>query len=130
MIRTQFPVKLAFSITSNKSQGQTLKHVGIYLEQDFFSHGQVSISTSSHGTFKLLSDAKMFLLLIYTKFFSTVLLAPKMAEGTQTFYLQKDLCQTLLYVCFFCFSYMSHYPEFRGHKTLKSLSLLQLQHAK
>ena len=41
MIRTQFPVKLAFSITSNKSQGQTLKHVGIYLEQDFFAHGQV-----------------------------------------------------------------------------------------
>ena len=41
MIRTQFPVKLAFSITSNKSQGQTLKHVGIYLQQDFFAHGQV-----------------------------------------------------------------------------------------
>ena len=33
MERRQFPVRLCFSVTSNKSQGQTLKHVGIYLKQ-------------------------------------------------------------------------------------------------
>ena len=33
MERKQFPVRLCFSVTSNKSQGQTLKHVGIYLKQ-------------------------------------------------------------------------------------------------
>ena len=33
MERRQFPVRLCFSVTSNKSQGQTMKHVGIYLKQ-------------------------------------------------------------------------------------------------
>ena len=40
MERKQFPIRLCFAVTSNKSQGQTLKHVGIYLQQDFFAHGQ------------------------------------------------------------------------------------------
>ena len=39
MKRIQFPVKLAFAITSNKSQGQTLSKVGIYLNRHFFLMG-------------------------------------------------------------------------------------------
>ena len=31
---------------ANKSQGQTLRDVGIYLEQDFFSHGQLYVAMS------------------------------------------------------------------------------------
>ncbi|XP_028085769.1 ATP-dependent DNA helicase PIF1-like [Camellia sinensis] len=31
MARTQFPVRLSFALTINKSQGQTIAHVGIYL---------------------------------------------------------------------------------------------------
>ena len=31
MTRIQFPIKLAFAITSNKSQGQSLEHIGIFL---------------------------------------------------------------------------------------------------
>ena len=46
MERKQFPVRLCFAVTSNKSQGQTLKHVGIYLQQDFFSHGQLYVALS------------------------------------------------------------------------------------
>ena len=46
MERRQFPLRLAFAVTSNKSQGQTLRHVGIYLEQDFFSHGQLYVAMS------------------------------------------------------------------------------------
>ena len=47
MERRQFPVRLCFGVTSNKSQGQTLKYVGIYLEQqDFFSHGQLYVAES------------------------------------------------------------------------------------
>ena len=34
--RRQFPINFALAMTSNKSQGQTLKWVGIYLEKDFF----------------------------------------------------------------------------------------------
>ena len=36
MKRKQFPVQPAFAITSNKGQGQTPYHVGIYLKQGFF----------------------------------------------------------------------------------------------
>ena len=44
MTRRQFPVRLAFGITSNKSQGQTLKKVGIHLRSNFFSHGQFYVA--------------------------------------------------------------------------------------
>ena len=47
MKRKQFPVRPAFAITSNKAQGQTLSHVGIYLKQGFFSHGQLYVAMSS-----------------------------------------------------------------------------------
>ena len=37
--RQQFPVRLAYSMTINKSQGQAFEKVGIYLEKPVFSHG-------------------------------------------------------------------------------------------
>ena len=50
MKRKQFPVRPAFAITANKAQGQTLSHVGIYLKQDFFSHGQFYVAISRVGS--------------------------------------------------------------------------------
>ena len=47
--RRQFPLKPAFAMTANKSQGQTLARVGIYLGQDFFSHGQLYVALSRCG---------------------------------------------------------------------------------
>ena len=47
--RRQFPLRPAFAMTSNKSQGQTLNRVGIYLGQDFFSHGQLYVALSRCG---------------------------------------------------------------------------------
>jgi len=37
--RLQFPVRLAFAMTINKSQGQSVEHVGINLQTSVFSHG-------------------------------------------------------------------------------------------
>jgi len=37
--RLQFPVRLAFAMTINKSQGQLVEHVGINLQISAFSHG-------------------------------------------------------------------------------------------
>ena len=44
--RLQFPVRLCFAMTINKSQGQTLQMVGIDLRQDCFSHGQLYVACS------------------------------------------------------------------------------------
>jgi len=49
MQRRQFPIRLCFGMTSNKSQGQTLRQVGIYLKNDFFSHGQLYVAMSRVG---------------------------------------------------------------------------------
>jgi len=38
--RLQFPVRLAFAMTINKSQEQSVEHVGINLQTSVFSHGQ------------------------------------------------------------------------------------------
>ena len=44
--RRQFPVRVAFATTINKSQGQSMKNVGVWLRSQVFGHGQLYVACS------------------------------------------------------------------------------------
>ena len=57
--RRQFPVMPAFAMTINRSQGQTLSFVGIYLKKQCFTHGQLYVGCSRVGNPEKLKFAIM-----------------------------------------------------------------------
>jgi ATP-dependent exoDNAse (exonuclease V) alpha subunit len=63
--RRQFPIQLAFAMTINKAQGQTLRHIRIDLRKPVFSHGQLYVvlshaTSSEHINVLLPDDAPAF----------------------------------------------------------------------
>ena len=68
--RLQFPVRLAFAMSINKAQGQSLKVAGINLETPCYSHGQLYVACLRVGTGKNLyvfaPDAKTKNVVSYT----------------------------------------------------------------
>ncbi|XP_073153790.1 uncharacterized protein [Henckelia pumila] len=70
--RKKFPIRLSFALTINKSQGQTIPNVGIFLRNHVFSHDQLYVALSrgvSEQTTKILvKDEKIKRQLgVYTK---------------------------------------------------------------
>ena len=46
LYRKHFPIVLAFSMTINKSQGQSFDTVGLFMRRSLFSHGQLYVALS------------------------------------------------------------------------------------
>uniref|UniRef100_A0A182N6N5 ATP-dependent DNA helicase n=1 Tax=Anopheles dirus TaxID=7168 RepID=A0A182N6N5_9DIPT len=44
--RKQFPLQVCFGMTINKSQGQSLNHLGLFLPTNVFAHGQLYVALS------------------------------------------------------------------------------------
>lgn len=60
--RVQFPIRLAFGMTINKAQGQTLNSVGLYLPCHVFGHGQLYVALSrvrKPGSLKLMIPSEI-----------------------------------------------------------------------
>ena len=51
----QFPLQVAYAMTIDKSQGQTMHKVGLYFPSPVFTHGQLYVAFSRCSSFRNVS---------------------------------------------------------------------------
>lgn len=87
--RIQFPLKLAFAMTINKSQGQTFDRIAIYLPEPVFAHGQLYVAFSRVRTFQAVK------VLIHNKNSNTKRHG-QIVTGDNAFYTKNIVCKAVL----------------------------------
>ncbi|XP_071699318.1 uncharacterized protein [Rutidosis leptorrhynchoides] len=79
--RQQVPLKISYAMTINKSQGQSLNKIGVYLPKPIFGHGQLYVAlsraTSPNGLKILIrqhegQEENVTKNIVYTDFLSTI----------------------------------------------------------
>ena len=123
MRRRQLPIAVAFAITINKSQGQSLSEVGLFLPRHVFSHGQLYVAisrvTSKKGLKILIVDAeakpqRQTMNVVFKEIFANLSFSFCICFSIMLYYFQFDTAFYLLLSKTICFKQVFYNKDIVG----------------